>query len=207
LALLRLLQLLPLALLLPTTVSVSIIRRIHFNRALLRQALRQGTRVKGAAARLTRFQAAITFGGRLKEVGAFYGRLIKVGMIIFLLIFLAGLAGEAVFLLGLMIAELTLWAMWTGYVWDREFEVKGAQNGLKPEHSSTAPLTAQSVSRPPPVFAAVPQTPDKVVRILARSIYRELRKNGYDRQAIVALAAALIQLVTEEMQKSEAQVP
>jgi len=41
--------------------------------------------------------------------------------------------------------------------------------------------------------------PDRPVKILARSIYRELRSNGYQPQEIVALSSELLGLLTSEM--------
>jgi hypothetical protein len=40
---------------------------------------------------------------------------------------------------------------------------------------------------------------NRAVKILARSIYRELRTQGYDEKQVVALATELISEVTEQM--------
>lgn len=40
---------------------------------------------------------------------------------------------------------------------------------------------------------------DKAVRILAKSIFRELKSNGYAPRQIVALSSELISLVTQDM--------
>jgi hypothetical protein len=40
---------------------------------------------------------------------------------------------------------------------------------------------------------------DKAVRILAKSIFRELKTNGYSPRQIVALSSELIGLVTHDM--------
>ena len=40
---------------------------------------------------------------------------------------------------------------------------------------------------------------DKAVRILAKSIFRELKTNGYTSRQIVALSSELIGLVTRDM--------
>jgi len=40
---------------------------------------------------------------------------------------------------------------------------------------------------------------DKAVRILAKSIFRELKTNGYSSRQIVALSSELIGLVTRDM--------
>jgi hypothetical protein len=41
----------------------------------------------------------------------------------------------------------------------------------------------------------------KALRILAKSIYRELRGNGYNEGQMVTLAGELLHLVTEEVQQ------
>ena len=40
---------------------------------------------------------------------------------------------------------------------------------------------------------------EKSVKILARSLFRELRTNGYDNKQIVALSTELISLLTTDM--------
>jgi len=40
---------------------------------------------------------------------------------------------------------------------------------------------------------------DKAVRILAKSIFRELKTNGYSSRQIVALSSEIIGLVTRDM--------
>jgi hypothetical protein len=49
------------------------------------------------------------------------------------------------------------------------------------------------------VAANHPRERDKSVKIVAKSIYRELKSNSYDQRQIVALATELISLVTAEM--------
>ncbi len=46
----------------------------------------------------------------------------------------------------------------------------------------------------------------RAVRILAKSIYRELRENCYEPKEIVALATELLDLVTTEIRPSSEQV-
>jgi hypothetical protein len=48
---------------------------------------------------------------------------------------------------------------------------------------------------------AVTQSPnrEKALRILSKSIYRELRQNGYEPKQIVALATELISQVTSDI--------
>ena len=45
---------------------------------------------------------------------------------------------------------------------------------------------------------------DKAVRILAKSIFRELKTNGYTSRQIVALSSELIGLVTRDMRAEPA---
>ena len=42
---------------------------------------------------------------------------------------------------------------------------------------------------------------DKSVKILAKSLFRELRTNGYDDRQIVALSAELISLLTTDIRE------
>jgi hypothetical protein len=44
---------------------------------------------------------------------------------------------------------------------------------------------------------------EKAVRILAKSIFKELRQNGYDTKEIIALSSELISHVTEELRPSD----
>jgi hypothetical protein len=44
---------------------------------------------------------------------------------------------------------------------------------------------------------------ERAVKILAKSIYKELRQNGYDPKQIVALSSELISLVTSEMKEDD----
>ena len=46
-------------------------------------------------------------------------------------------------------------------------------------------------------------TGDKAVKILARSLFRELRAGGYEPRQILSLSSELLELVTHEM-KSDA---
>jgi hypothetical protein len=45
---------------------------------------------------------------------------------------------------------------------------------------------------------------EKAVKILAKSIYRELRASGYDTREIVALSTELIELVTTDLKPDTA---
>lgn len=44
---------------------------------------------------------------------------------------------------------------------------------------------------------------DKPVKILAKTLYRDLRSNGYDDRQIVALSTELISLLTSEMTEKD----
>ena len=47
------------------------------------------------------------------------------------------------------------------------------------------------------------KAPDRSVKILAKSLFRELRSNGYEDRQIVALSTELIGLLTTEMKQDE----
>lgn len=49
----------------------------------------------------------------------------------------------------------------------------------------------------------VPPSPnrERALKILSKSIYRELRQNGYEPKQIVALATELISLVTSDIKE------
>ena len=46
-----------------------------------------------------------------------------------------------------------------------------------------------------------PKIDEKAVNILARSLFRQMRQQGYSPDQIVALSSELIQLVREDLQK------
>ena len=48
-----------------------------------------------------------------------------------------------------------------------------------------------------------PAGKERAVKILAKSIYKELRQNGYDPKQIVALSSELISLVTTEIKEDD----
>jgi hypothetical protein len=54
-----------------------------------------------------------------------------------------------------------------------------------------------------PTPGVVLRSAEKSVKILAKSLYRELRSNGYDDRQIVALSTELISLLTTEMKEDE----
>jgi hypothetical protein len=49
-----------------------------------------------------------------------------------------------------------------------------------------------------------PQDRNRACRILAKTIYRELRQNGFDHKEIVAIAGDLISLVTADIRPDHA---
>jgi hypothetical protein len=53
---------------------------------------------------------------------------------------------------------------------------------------------------PTTVAAAIPNR-EKALKILSKSIYKELRQNGYEPKQIVALAAELVSLVTSDIKE------
>jgi len=48
-------------------------------------------------------------------------------------------------------------------------------------------------------LVSIPATSQKAVRILSKSIYRELKQNGYEPSQIVALATELLGQVTSDI--------
>ena len=51
-----------------------------------------------------------------------------------------------------------------------------------------------------PVSSAIPNR-EKALKILSKSIYKEMRQNGYEPKQIVALATELISLVTSDIRE------
>lgn len=60
-----------------------------------------------------------------------------------------------------------------------------------------AQLTTQSATMVP-VSPAAPSR-ERALRILSKSIYKDLRQNGYEPRQIVALASEIIGLVTSDI--------
>jgi hypothetical protein len=60
-----------------------------------------------------------------------------------------------------------------------------------------APTAVSPVS---PSTAAIPNR-EKALKILSKSIYKEMRQNGYEPKQIVALATELISLVTSDIKE------
>ena len=70
--------------------------------------------------------------------------------------------------------------------------------------TQTMPITGKTTSKTKPSPAAAPATAaqpnrEKAIQILSKSIYRELRENGYEPKQIVALATEIISLVTTDI--------
>ena len=71
--------------------------------------------------------------------------------------------------------------------------------------TQTMPITAKTTKpKPAPTNgataapAALPNR-EKAIQILSKSIYKELRENGYEPKQIVALATEIISLVTTDI--------
>ncbi|HEY7373725.1 MAG TPA: hypothetical protein VIF57_16300 [Polyangia bacterium] len=62
---------------------------------------------------------------------------------------------------------------------------------------TTKPKTAPVAPAPAPA-AGLPNR-EKAIQILSKSIYKELRENGYEPKQIVALATEIISLVTTDI--------
>jgi hypothetical protein len=62
-------------------------------------------------------------------------------------------------------------------------------------------LTAEKIEKTPAEAPLIAK--NRAVKILARSIYRELRSQGYDDKQVVSLATELIAEVTEAMAGSK----
>ena len=75
------------------------------------------------------------------------------------------------------------------------------EEGSMPHVATQAPHAAspQSETAAP---ASLPNR-EKALRILSKSIYKELRQNGYDPKQIVALSSELISLVTTEIKEDD----
>jgi len=57
---------------------------------------------------------------------------------------------------------------------------------------------SQALATREPVAPAVPNR-ERALKILSKSLYRELRQNGYEPKQIVALATEIIGLVTSDI--------
>jgi hypothetical protein len=59
---------------------------------------------------------------------------------------------------------------------------------------------SQALAARAPAVPAVPNR-ERALKILSKSLYRELRQNGYEPKQIVALATEIIGLVTSDMKE------
>ena len=64
-----------------------------------------------------------------------------------------------------------------------------------------ATQTSSTTPKNPAVAPASVPNREKALRILSKSIYKELRQNGYEPKQIVALATELISLVTSDIKE------
>lgn len=48
-------------------------------------------------------------------------------------------------------------------------------------------------------ISALPQDRSRALRIVAKSVYKELRTQGYDRSDVVAFASAMVELVSHDI--------
>lgn len=60
------------------------------------------------------------------------------------------------------------------------------------------PQTTAATDTSTPAVGAL-QNREKALKILSKSIYKELRQNGYEPRQIVALASEIISLVTSDI--------
>ena len=70
--------------------------------------------------------------------------------------------------------------------------------------TQTMPINGKTTTKtkPSPAPTAAPATlpnREKALQILSKSIYKELRENGYEPKQIVALATEIISLVTTDI--------
>ena len=61
-------------------------------------------------------------------------------------------------------------------------------------------MKSGAANAPTAVSGAVPNR-EKALKILSKSIYKEMRQNGYEPKQIVALATELISLVTSDIKE------
>lgn len=48
-------------------------------------------------------------------------------------------------------------------------------------------------------MAALPQDRSRALRIVAKSVYKELRSQGFDRSDVVAFASAMVSLISDDI--------
>jgi hypothetical protein len=73
--------------------------------------------------------------------------------------------------------------------------------------TQTMPITGKTTKPKPATTSAAPAPAaslpnrEKAIQILSKSIYKELRENGYEPKQIVSLATEIISLVTTDIEK------
>jgi hypothetical protein len=73
--------------------------------------------------------------------------------------------------------------------------------------TQTMPITGKTTKTKPAAPSATPAPAaslpnrEKAIQILSKSIYKELRENGYEPKQIVSLATEIISLVTTDIEK------
>ena len=69
--------------------------------------------------------------------------------------------------------------------------------------TQTMPITAKTTkpktATPAPAAPMAQPNREKAIQILSKSIYKELRENGYEPKQIVSLATEIISLVTTDI--------
>src|SRR5439155_20961074 len=70
-----------------------------------------------------------------------------------------------------------------------------------PAQGRRTPEMAQLIERDAATPGRLLRAPEKSVKILAKSLFRELRSNGYDDRQIVALSTELISLLTTDIKE------
>ena len=73
------------------------------------------------------------------------------------------------------------------------------QRGIRPAANVPATTPANQAKEQPQMIQASLGERDRAIKILAKSIFRELKMNGYETRQIVALSSELLGLVTTNM--------
>jgi hypothetical protein len=65
----------------------------------------------------------------------------------------------------------------------------------------------QTEMAPPRDLPPTPQSKERALKILAKSIYKELRQTGYEPKDIVPLSTELLDLIMDELRPEGAKLP
>ncbi|HMU37966.1 MAG TPA: hypothetical protein PKE31_03050 [Pseudomonadota bacterium] len=76
---------------------------------------------------------------------------------------------------------------------------QSGQPGSRPEAGTAPKNTATQPKEQPDMSHASLGERDRAIKILAKSIFRELKMNGYETRQIVALSSELLGLVTTNL--------